>query len=286
MPKIVLDKDYFNYCEDIYATFEDIPEGTPLTFGIQNVFTVSGATVQRRVHLFHVETWIPSGVHTLWIRVEGYETVYFTISIGLPPPPQPVFIVDNVELPIPPEATHVFVGNFWLAPFAQLSAWLLEQVKNIFNAFSSQLGAIALSAHAVGSKLIVFLKETSPIAPAIAGIIIAALFAIGVIVGGYYIATIEKEKTRRAEIELQKIQEVTQTQQQLLETAKEQYEKGNLTEEQYQQIVKTILQTPTVTTPPETTNILTFLQNFLPAMLGVMLATIVIDVFKTMRLRR
>jgi len=283
MPKILLDKDYFNYCEDVYATFQDIPiDNRPLAFGIEGIFTATTVLWQQKMHLFHVDETIPKGTYTLWIQVQGYDKVSLTISIGLPPPEQPVFIVDNVELPIPPGATHVYVGEFWLAPFAQLEAWLLEKVKNVLNAAANLIGAYTLSAHAVGSKLIIFLKEASPIAPEAVVIIIFLLIPLGIIIGSAYILGLE-EKTRQTELELQKIQETRQTANELAQLAQQQYEKGNLSEQQYVELIKTITEKAAAPPPTTTTDMTSFFQNFLPTMMGVMMAVLIVDVFKAIR---
>lgn len=283
MPKILLDKDYFNYCEDVYATFQDIPAGTPYTFGLEGVFTVTGATTPSpglKAHLFHVDETIPKGTYTLWIQVQGYETVKLTISIGLPPPEQPVLIVDSTELPIPAGATHVFIGDFVLAPFAQITERLLNSLKDAINAIKSVIGAEALAIYAVGSKLVIFFKELSPIEPLTAVVAIAIVF--GICFAAWKLSEVVANQTRQAELNLKTVQEVTETQKTLLDTATKLYEEGKLTQDQYLQIVKTI-QEKVPTVPTTTEDWTAFFKNFLPTMMGVMAATLIVDVFKAIR---
>jgi len=282
MPKILLEKDYFNYCEDVYATFQDIPiDNRPLAFGIEGIFTATTELWQQKMHLFHVDETIPKGTYTLWIQVQGYEKVSLTISIGLPPPEQPVLIVDSTEIPIPTGATHVFIGNFVLAPFAQITVELLNRLKDAINAIKSVIGAEALAIHAVGSKLVIFFKELSPIELLTAVVTIAIVF--GICFAAWKLSEIIANQTRQAELNLKTVQEVTETQKTLLDTATKLYEEGKLTQDQYLQIVKTIQEK--VPTAPTTTDWTAFFKDFLPTMIGVMAAVLVVDVFRAIRER-
>jgi len=282
MPKIILDKDYFNYCEDVYATFQDIPiDNRPLAFGIEGIFTATTELWQQKMHLFHVDETIPKGTYTLWIQVQGYETVNLTISIGLPPPDQPVLIVDSTEIPIPAGATHVYVGDFYLAPLAQITAWLLDRLKDAINAIKSVIGAEALAVNVVGSKLVIFFKELSPIEPLTAIITIAIVF--GIVIVAWKVSEIIANQTRQKETDLKAVQEVTETQKTLLDTTTKLYEEGKLTQDQYLQIVKTIQEKVPTAPTTTTTDMTSFFQNFLPTMMGVMMAVLIVDVFKAIR---